>query len=63
VAEAEQHVVGIPLILEVTEVELPVTVRVAIHVRHPVVTVSAMYDAPSRSLGTTPVIPCMVVGA
>ena len=46
-AEANENVVGIPVILEVTEVELPVTVRVTIHVRHPVVAVSAMYDVPS----------------
>lgn len=61
-AEADQAVVGIPLILEVTEVELPVTVRVAIHVRYPVVTVSAMYDAPSISLEIAPAVSCIAVG-
>ena len=39
VAEAEETVVIVPVILEVAEVELPVTVRVAVHVRHPVVAV------------------------
>lgn len=41
VAEAKEAVIVIPVILEVAKVEVPVTVRVRIHVRHPVVTVSA----------------------
>lgn len=40
VAEADQAVAGIPRILEVTEVERPVTDRVAMHARYPVATVS-----------------------
>lgn len=48
-AETEQTVVVIPIILKVTEIEVPVTVRVPIHVRHPVVTVgaSSMHGVPS----------------
>lgn len=38
-AETEKTVIVIPVILEVAKVELPVTVRIPIHVRHPVVTV------------------------
>lgn len=52
VAEANKDIVRIPRVLEVTKVELPVTVRVPVHVRHPVVAVSvpqAMYMAPSIS--------------
>jgi hypothetical protein len=49
VAETNEAVVVIPVILEVAEVEVPVTVRVPIHVRHPVITVvvSGMYGTPS----------------
>jgi len=49
VAETEKTVVIIPVILKVAEVEVPVTVRIPIHVRHPVVTVvvSGMCGAPS----------------
>ncbi len=46
VAEANKNIVRVPRVLEVTKVELPVTVRVPVHVRHPVVAVSvpqAMY--------------------
>lgn len=39
VAEAEEGIVVVPDILEVAKVELEVTVRVAVHVRHPVVAV------------------------
>lgn len=48
-AETDETVVVIPVILEVAEVKLPVTVRVPIHVRHPVVTVAVngMYGVPS----------------
>jgi hypothetical protein len=42
VAEAQNNVVGIPVILEVAEVELEVTVRVSVHVRHPVVAVGVL---------------------
>ena len=39
VAEAEEAIVVIPVILEVVEVELEVAIGVPVHVRHPVVTV------------------------
>jgi len=39
VAEAEQAVVVVPDILEIAEIEVPVSVRVPIHIRHPVVTI------------------------
>lgn len=39
VAEHEQNVLSIPVVLEVAEVEVEVTVRVGIHVRHAVVPV------------------------
>ena len=47
-AETNKTVVVIPVILEVAEIELPIPVRVPIHVRHPVVTVvvSGMYGVP-----------------
>lgn len=46
-AEAEEAIVVVPIVLEVAEVELPVAVRVAVDVRHPVVAIGAMCDAPS----------------
>lgn len=48
-AETDKTVIVIPVILKVAEVEVPVTVRIPIHVRHPVVTVviSDMYGVPS----------------
>jgi hypothetical protein len=39
VAESEETVVVVPRILEVAEVELEVAIRVAVHVRHPVVAI------------------------
>ena len=39
VAAAEDTVVVVPVILEVAEVEIEVTIRVGVHVRHPVVAV------------------------
>ena len=42
VAEAQDNVVGIPVILEVAEIELEVTVRVSVHVWHPVVAVGVL---------------------
>ena len=38
-AEAEEAIVVIPVILEVAEVELEIAIRVGIHVRNPVVAV------------------------
>lgn len=40
VAEAKQAVVSTPVMPEVAKTELPVTVRVAAHVRHPMAAVS-----------------------
>ena len=37
VAEAEEGIVVVPDILEVVEVELEITIRVSVHVRHPMV--------------------------
>ena len=65
VAEANKNVVRIPRVLEVTKVEPPVTVRVPVHVRHPVVAVSvpqAMYTIPSIPLNPTPVRFCILLG-
>jgi len=42
VAKTQQAVVVVPVVLQVTKVELPVTVRVAEHARHPVETVSVL---------------------
>ena len=39
-AEGQEHVVVVPVILEVPEVELEIAIRVAVHVRHPVVAVN-----------------------
>lgn len=42
VAEAEEAVVVVPVVLEVAEVEVVVAIRVAVHVRHPVVAVGVL---------------------
>ena len=42
VADAEEGVVVIPIILEVAEIEVPIAVRVPIHVRHPVVAIGIL---------------------
>ena len=65
VAEANKNVVRIPRVLEVTKVEPPVTVRVPVHVRHPVVAVSvpqAMYTIPSIPLNPAPARFCILLG-
>ncbi len=62
VAEANKNVVRVPRVLEVTKVELPVTVRVPVHVRHPVVAVSvpqAMYILSSVPPNPAPAKFCM----
>jgi hypothetical protein len=38
-AEEQKAIAGIPIILEVAEVEVPITVGIPIQVRHPMVTV------------------------
>ena len=38
-AEESENVVVVPRVLEVAEVEVEVLVRVAVHVRHPVVVI------------------------
>ena len=42
VAEAKNAIVVIPIILEVAEIEVPIAVRVLIHVRHPVIAISVL---------------------
>ena len=37
-----EAVVVIPVILEVAEIEVPIAVRVLIHVRHPVIAISVL---------------------
>lgn len=64
VAEANKNVVRIPRVLEVAKVELPVTVRVPVHFRHPVVAVSvpqAMYILPSIPPSLTPARLCIIM--
>lgn len=65
VAEEHQTVVVIPIVLEVTKVELVVTIRIAVHVRHPVVTVSGSFSMcvassipPEKALA----VPCILCG-
>jgi hypothetical protein len=63
VAEAEESVVTIPVILEVAEAKVEVTVRVRIDIRHPVVAVgtpSAMYDVPSLPPKRAPAFLCIL---
>lgn len=42
VAYTEKAIVVIPIILEVAEIEVPIAVRVLIHVRYPVVAISIL---------------------
>jgi hypothetical protein len=42
VAEAEEAVVVVPVVLEVAQVELEIVVRVPVHVRNPVVAVGTL---------------------
>ena len=60
-AESEENVVVVPVILEVVEVELEIAIGVPVHVRHPVVAVGtpqpAMCNAPSSPPEATPVAP------
>ncbi len=42
VANTEKTVVVIPVILEVAEIEVPIAIRVLIHVRHLVVAISIL---------------------
>ncbi len=67
VAEAEENVVVIPVILEIAEVEVEITVRVSVHVRHPVVAVEvspkAMYDVPSIPPRRAPAPLCILFRA
>ena len=57
-AEENEDVVDVPRVLEVTEVELEVLVRVTVHARHPVVAVGKptliMYGGPSVTLRAAP---------
>jgi hypothetical protein len=63
VAEANKNVVRVPRVLEVTKVELPVTVRVPVHVRYPAVAVSvpqAAYILSSVPPNPTPARFCII---
>lgn len=65
VAEEKQTVVVIPVVLEVTKVELVVTIRIAVHVRHPVVTVSGSFGmcvASSIPPGKALAVSCILCG-
>jgi len=42
VAEAKNAIVVIPVILEIAEIEVPIAVRIPIHVRHPVVAIGIL---------------------
>jgi hypothetical protein len=53
VAEAQHAVVVVPVVLEVAEIELEVTVRVVVHVRHPVVAVSVLSWCARRIIYST----------
>ncbi len=62
VAEAEQNIVVIPVILKIAEVELEVTICVGIQIRHPVVAVrvrKAIYEKISIPLYPAPAKYCI----
>jgi len=65
VAEAEEVVVLVPDVLEVAEVEVEVSVRVGVHVRHPMVAVGipsqAMCDISPESLSRAPAPLCILL--